>query len=416
MALAAGVPNPNSAMTNRLTPLLLLALLAACSADKPPRVTARIDTLPGGIVRTLSDAPVGWSDSADAWKLVLTHEIQPPEGDSGELFDPQDLAMNERGEIFVKDQKPSVIKVFDAAGNYIRSIGREGDGPGEFRVAFLAVRGDTLITQDPQNSRITTFNAQTGMMLSTWRSTCCYWFPIALDGQGRVAFYAMGEDSTRPNDQAIVRGRLDGSGIDTAWATQRPRDNNKAWTVTQGKQMQFMMAVPYQTDDVHGIDPVGSLISGWNGEYMLRTTRNGRDTVALFGRTWTPEPVTGVERSAMVEKRIQEQEGNGVPKDVLRAAFKPEYIPSTKPSFVSIESDPAGNRWLRLESGDTLAVHYDVFDSAGRWLGPVAVPMSQWGNPYQRPAWGRDRVAVIGEGDDGRPMVRVFRIEKPVND
>jgi hypothetical protein len=400
-------------MTNRLAPLCLLILSLACSTDQPPQRTARIDTLPGGIVRTISDAPLGWTDTAGAWKLVLLHEIQPAEGDSGELFDPQDLAMNERGDIFVKDQKPDVIKVFDASGMYRRSIGRQGSGPGEFRVAFIAVRGDTLITQDPQNSRITTFNAETGATLATWRSTCCYWFPIALDGQGRVVFYAMGQDSTRPNAQAIVRARLDGTGMDTAWATQRPRDESKLWTVTQGKEMQMMMAVPYQTDDVHGVDPVGALLSGWNGEYLLRTTRDGRDTVALFGRTWTPEPVSGAEREAIVEKRIKEQEGSGVPEAVFRTAFKPEYIPDTKPSFISIEGDPAGNRWLRLESGDTLQVHYDVFDPAGRWLGPVTVPRAQWSISYQRPAWGRDRVAVLGEGEDGRPVVRVFRIEKP---
>ena len=163
---------------NTLTKALLYLstatlLAAACSSGESKAARARVDTLPGGIVRTMSEAPTGWADSTDAWKLVLEREIQPPEGDPGELFDPQDLAMNDRGEIFVKDQKPAVIKVFDASGNYLRSIGREGDGPGEFRTAFLAVRGDTVIAQDPQNSRVTAFDARTGQPVSNWRSTCC---------------------------------------------------------------------------------------------------------------------------------------------------------------------------------------------------------------------------------------------------
>lgn len=399
--------------TRSLTRLSVLILLAACSSRESKVVTARIDTLPGGITRTVSDAPTDWTDSSAAWKLVLEHEIQPPEGNPGELFDPQDLAMNERGDIFVKDQKPSVIKVFDRGGNFLRSIGREGDGPGEFRAAFLAVRGDTLVAQDPQNSRVSTFNARTGQVLSTWRSTCCYWFPIALDGAGRVVVYAMGQDSTRPNTQAMVRAHLDGSSLDTAWVTERPRDEGKSWVVTQGKTMQFMMSVPYQPENVHGIDPVGSLLSGWNGEYLIRTSRDGQDTVALFGRAWTADAVTGAERSAIVERKIREQEGNGTPEEVLRAAFKPEYIPDSKPSFISIESDPAGHRWIRLESADTLLVHYDVFDPVGRWLGPVSIPAALWGESYRRPSWGRDRVAVIGEDEDGRPVVRVFRIQKP---
>jgi hypothetical protein len=342
---------------------------------------------------------------------VLDHAIQPPEGDPGELFDPQSLAMNERGEIFIKDRNPSVIKVFDARGSFLHTIGREGDGPGEFRTAFLAVRGDTLIAQDPQNSRVTTFNSASGATLSSWRSTCCYWYPIAVDGQGRVVVYAMGGETAHPNAQAMIRARLDGTFRDTVWVTQRPTAEGKRWVVTEGKNIRFMISVPYQPEDVHGVDRAGALLSGWNGEYLIRTSRDGRDTVALFGRAWTPEPVTGTERTAIVEQRIKDQEGNGTPEDVLRAAFRPEYIPGTKPSFTSIETDPAGHRWIRLESGDSLRVHYDVFDSAGRWLGPISVPVVDWTEVYQPPAWGRDRVAVIGQDPEGRPVVRVFRIE-----
>lgn len=396
---------------NRL--LTVLTALIACSPEAPTLASARIDTLPGGIVRTISDAPTGWNDSVLGWRLVLDHEIQPAEAEPGELFDPQDVAMNEAGVVFVKDRKPSVIKIFDASGNFLRSLGREGDGPGEFRTAFLAFRGDTLIAQDPQNARVTAFNVSSGEVLASWRSTCCYWYPIAVDGDGRVVVYAMGQpDSSGPPAQALIRARVDGSAMDTAWVTERPREEGKNWVVSEGKNIKFMMSVPFQPRDQHAVDPVGGFVSGWNGEYLLRTSRNGRDTVALFGRAWTPEAVTGAERSAIVEKRIREQEGGGIPKNVLRAAFKPEYIPDIKPAFNAIEIDPAGNRWVRLESGDTLRVHYDVFDSAGRWLGPVSVNASEWAGPYQRPAWGRERVAVLGEDEEGRPVVRVFRVEK----
>ena len=44
----------------------------------------------------------------------------------GELIDPNSVALDEWGRAFVVDQKPSVIKVFDANGSYIRTIGGEG--------------------------------------------------------------------------------------------------------------------------------------------------------------------------------------------------------------------------------------------------------------------------------------------------
>ena len=400
--------------TRLLTALVFTTVLTACGPEKAKLASARIDTLPGGIVRTISDAPTGWNDSTTGWRLVLDHEIQPLEGEPGELFNPVNLVMNDTGLIFVKDQNPSVIKVFDPAGGYLRSVGREGDGPGEFRVAFLAVRGDTLITQDPQNARVTSFNAETGTTIGSWRSTCCYWYPIALDGEGRVVMFAMAQpDSTAPPAQALIRARIDGTSLDTIWITERPAEEAKRWIVTQGNDNVFMMSVPYQPTDLHAVDPTGGLISGWNGEYLLRTSSNGRDTVAIFGRQWTPEPVTGADRSAIVEARIKDQGREGASESVLRAAFKPEYIPDIRPSFNSIEVDPSGNRWVRLESADTLRVHYDVFDSSGRWLGPVSVPAQLWPGVYQRPAWGRDRVAVLGEDEEGKPLVRIFKIEKP---
>lgn len=44
-----------------------------------------------------------------------------------------DLLVDEQGNFYVLDTQLSEIKVYDNAGNYLRTIGREGEGPGEFR-------------------------------------------------------------------------------------------------------------------------------------------------------------------------------------------------------------------------------------------------------------------------------------------
>jgi len=51
------------------------------------------------------------------------------------------------GSIAVANQRPSEIRIFDASGRFVRSLGRNGTGPGEFnRVLFRLLRsGDTLI-------------------------------------------------------------------------------------------------------------------------------------------------------------------------------------------------------------------------------------------------------------------------------
>ena len=44
------------------------------------------------------------------------------------------FAADKDGNIFILDMRPFRVKVYDSEGNYLRSIGREGQGPGEFQI------------------------------------------------------------------------------------------------------------------------------------------------------------------------------------------------------------------------------------------------------------------------------------------
>jgi hypothetical protein len=63
---------------------------------------------------------------------------------------PNDLIVSEAGLLFTSHETEGLIRVFDARGRYLRSIGRRGQGPGEFARAFtlFATVADTLIAYD----------------------------------------------------------------------------------------------------------------------------------------------------------------------------------------------------------------------------------------------------------------------------
>ena len=69
---------------------------------------------------------------------------------------PTSVQWLENGLLLVADQGPRQIRLFDE-GDHVRTFGREGEGPGEYRslrsVGRLA--GDTLVVFDPQGQRIT---------------------------------------------------------------------------------------------------------------------------------------------------------------------------------------------------------------------------------------------------------------------
>lgn len=404
--------------------LALAAVLAvgsgmttACTGAGDAAATVTVDTLPGGITHTVTSAPL----EEGTWGLVAQRDIQPPELDPGELFDPQDLAIAEDGSVLVADTKPTVIKVFDAEGNLARTIGREGEGPGEFRSAFIAVRGDTLVVQDPQNGRATTFNWRTGEQLSERRTSCCYFDFIGIDGKGRAVVRSImnAPDTTLRNSQAFVRFAMNGSGADTLFAVERQATPEaEPWLVREGDRVRMAMTVPMQPRLVFEVDPTASFVTGWSGDYVLRASRDGRDTVALFGRPPSTSPVGAAEKQAIVEARIAAMSGanpSGVSEQALRAAFDPDLIPDSRPAYETFRVDAAGRTWVRrvADPSDSAAVAFDLFAADGRWLDVVRVPAAGWTTSAWGPsAWSRDAVAVIIVGEDGRPMVRVYGIQR----
>src|SRR5690606_10895537 len=121
----------------------------------------------------------------------LGRGIQPAEGTPGELLQPTDVEITDDGTVLVAEDGAAHVKVFGPDGSFLRTIGAAGEGPGEFRVAFLATRGDTLFVQDPRVGRGSTFLIGTGEFLGSRLTACCYWATVGIDGSGRAVLSAM---------------------------------------------------------------------------------------------------------------------------------------------------------------------------------------------------------------------------------
>lgn len=66
-----------------------------------------------------------------------------------------DLHVDDDGRVYVSDSQANGVHVFDASGRHVRTIGREGEGPVEFRrLGDLQTFGDTLVVVDAGNGRL----------------------------------------------------------------------------------------------------------------------------------------------------------------------------------------------------------------------------------------------------------------------
>jgi len=394
--------------------LISLVLVAACAQGEAASSRGRVvvDTLADGTPRTITELPVGWADTS-GWKLVEVARLTGgEEGGAGEIVNPQDVTLDGAGRIYVSEQDPAVIKQFNPDGSFLRTIGHAGQGPGEFSTAFIAVGGDKLYVQDPSAQRASVFDTA-GTYLRSWPSFCCYWMPIETDSAGNVLLQGMPPstavvDDKNPWQRTVRWYRADTTVADTSLVPTGPEE--KRWTIKRGKTGVMSTTVPFQPRMQFTFLGDHRLVSGFADRYLFAVTqKNGADTVAIFGRSWTAAPVPEEVRTSTLNERItQTMKYND--EAAVRNAFQLSDIPTTAAAFDWLGRDGAGNLWIRTPNpSDSTRTTFDVFDTEFRWLGQVS------GSKYLR-SWSvgivGDRVIGQGEDDEGNPIVVVYRIER----
>jgi hypothetical protein len=386
-----------------------LVLAAACGrAEGGPLARPIVDTLPNGAAVVHNEAPALWREPGAGWRF---EEVWRTTGDPetpSELINPQSLAVDGAGRVYVADRTPAVIKVFDAGGRFLRTIRREGQGPGEFRVAFLAARGGHLVVHDPQTSRTSVFDTS-GAFLRSWHSACCYWTGIYVDRAERI--YIPSPLASEENIQALwLRYGMDGSPLDTVRLYRPPGAVTGTWTVRSGSggnQAMMMTTVPFSPTLQTTFDPDGGFVIGWSADYALTVTRSGTDTVQVFGRRWTPVPVTEQARRDTVDSMVSRMARNADPAP-FRSAFRPGDIPNTLPAFLALRVDETGHRWIRLGAAEGGGVLYDVFSPEGTWLGTARVPASF--SPWAAQYWGDRELVLTLTDEDGLPVLAKYQV------
>jgi hypothetical protein len=390
--------------------LVALAVLAACTSHDSRLASAVTDTLPGGIVRVTSSAPTAWTDS-NGWKLAELPAVQPAQGSQGELISPSSIAVDDQGRLYVADEKPTDIKIFDSTGALVRIIGREGDGPGEFRSAYIAIRGNRLLIHDPAAHRTSLFDTS-GALIRTFHSVGQFFAPVALDAAGRAVLPLMyivtdAERSAEPSRSFyVVRFDSLGTFLDTLSVPRLTEEHS--WLVKEGAANVFGMGVPFAPSTVSAFGRDSGLIYGASTDFAIVRAEGGRDTAFIMRRTWTAPAIPDSVRTDTVDHLVKTYAGGRVDEVSLRNAFHVADIPTTGPSFSRLFVDDKGNTWAQQALGAD-STRFDVFGPDGSWLGPVMVPAGM--SPYGPFVIHGGVVYLATEDGDGFPEVRRWAIQ-----
>jgi hypothetical protein len=136
------------------------------------------------------------------------------------LANPCDLALSPEGFIYILDSQDNNIKVFEKDGTFVKRIGRQGHGPGEFvRTWTLSVIKDKIYVTDTGNRRIQIFSGD-GNFTESYRVPVEYGTGMTFDSKANLflntkGFRSPSLISVYDNQGNFVRefGSLEGDSI-----------------------------------------------------------------------------------------------------------------------------------------------------------------------------------------------------------
>ena len=355
-----------------LLPVLVLVAATAC-AEREPGAVIELDS--AGVRIVESRAP--------AWPSGTEWRVNPEPvfrlGDAGDdpsssFFRILDVALLAGGELIVVDGGSAEVRRYDAAGRHLWSTGGRGDGPGEFRIPGYLGRDEdgAFLVWDRALSRVSTIG-QNGDRLGTERRS-------GPDGSPLVAF-GLFDDRHWLVALPVVR-RVTEPG--TAW-TDSVRlgrydpvleEHIELATVPGPRWVwtgQSMLPVPFSPRSLRAT--VGNRVAVASGSVPEVSVHDAGGTlVARYRIARERVPVTESDVGQVIESLVELGQGTAAAWRQWRDEME---VPAHEPAFDQLLADGDGNLWAQRFTADLLSREppsWDIFDSAGAWLGVVATP------------------------------------------
>jgi hypothetical protein len=396
----------------------LLAVIWACGSDADARdSSAQASSIrdSAGIAIVESRLP-SW-ESGTEWRVgQLLVSIGEATGElEYELFRVLDATRLSDGTVAVANMSTSEIRLFDAAGRFLRSLGRVGGGPGEFQAEGLRrvdhVQGDSLFAWDLLAQRMSVFAPDGEFVRSTrLRNTNRMYFFDGLFADRSMLMRLNRPDTSSRFVEGYTRNtvrflRFGGQGDSLGRLGEFP-GSEEYWRRWGERGM--------VGDDA----PFGKVTSARAGPDRAYVATGDSYEVWVFSTTaelemsirkeHPPVPVSADVARGWDEERAARLKGHEPGWD-YSSLLDDMVLPDVLPAYGSIQVDASSNLWVEEydEAGER-GPEWSVFDPRGVWLGCVRIPAGlevfEIGNDY-----------ILGrEVDDAEvEYVRVYELVKP---
>ncbi|MFY0683521.1 MAG: 6-bladed beta-propeller [Balneola sp.] len=342
-------------MKLKLLILVLLPFIIHCSSNKKEEVP----------------------NTSKEFEVVEEFRIDNPE-DIEEFYfaSVSHLAIGKNGNIFVGDDQMPTVSMFNNQGSFIKTIGKEGRGPGEY-LGFggLEVLQDgRLAIWAQRNSRVNYYSANGDFLSSEIVPAGLFTKKVFEKGFNDNIYLkrnVFDSENRNTRHEIWVEYSETGESLDTLFIP-RERSADKLYYVLWTNSGD---AYPFIETNITAMHPSGFLITGNNSEYSIK--RLYSDSSEIRYQRNIPKAKLNEEESSQWKKF---NSGYGVQND----------IPDSKPYFKDIQIDSDGRVWVwryveamqrsdvypRLENSWWEQPTFDVFLESGEFYGTVKLPFN----------------------------------------
>lgn len=294
------------------------------------------------------------------------------------------------GEVIVLDAAALEFRVFDADdGRFLRTIGRPGEGPGEFSdISGTGMLGDTLWVTDTRSRRITWFGPD-GELLST---TPGQGIPLDVSGASvwAIPYYPLTDGLILSNRFAIIQGiaplaysypviRFDRDGrvVDTLrWEYSRPAETVKV----SDREIPVPVYEPHRPISYRSGDAV--VLVSWNvppganeGQIDVWRVTLDLDTVPIATFRYDPVPLPASVADSLMRQVLTLARYLGVSEGDLSREVRPAIeLPDFRPPVRAVRQTADGAVWIEQDSGPADSTEYIVVQPDGTARGRVRLP------------------------------------------
>lgn len=270
------------------------------------------------------------------------------------------IAADNQGNIYVVDSGNQRIQKYDKNGNYLQTIGRKGQGPGEFERPFDIVLDEKGCIYVSEGRKMHVFDPKGNSIKDTLLSNFIMGYSI--DPEGNIIAYGFVLAERAQNFGVLL---INPEGKITKTVAEYP-----GMSMVSRKGTTFSFSHTYMSQLSFSPIEKKGVAFGYGLEYKLIVTDFSAEATLIIKKDEPSQSVSHREKDKIITDFLEStaEDGREWPRDVVEEGAN---FPDHRPFFTGMVSDDIGRLYVRrLKSvlDESKEAEFDIFGPEGFYL------------------------------------------------